>query len=566
MAKPFDKNAPTAADEMSNRAESRAHITKILNLTRGTVKAAGESNAILDDPFAADNVYGSTEVARRVLIPPMGEGSLRVLVDMVDESNILRQCIEAYQTNVDGFGYRFDLAVPQGEFPESLKAKAKTEEEALTEFFDYGYAEGSFEDLRKRIRWDREATGCGYMEVLREVKTGQVNRVNHVPSYTLRQTVYDPDPVVVEEHRMVGLSMKTVKVSRRFRTFVQIQFGAGKKEQVWFKEFGDPRNMDKTTGKFVGAKSKANLATEIMPFRSGYHPTSPYSTPRWIGNLPSVLGSRAAEEINLMYFDNKTIPPMVVTVSGGALTKGTIKRIENLINHKLKGRENFHEPLILEAQPVQDVSGNISAPKIEIKPLTEAATRDALFMGYDGENRKKARSSFRLTPLYTGESEDLTRATAEASQHVVEEQVFRPERVSFDYVINRWLLPELGAMYHKFVSLGPNVTLNEDLVSALTSGETAGGMTPNIARRLLSDITESDIPQIEEEWGDVPFSLTIAQMRALAPPPAFGGGQEQAQPPVPKYHIPKGLLRGILLEEVKREVKLELAKRKRFGG
>jgi len=576
MAKASKTDSPTPADSLIDYAQ-RVRVASILRI-RGA-KGAGESNAILDDPFAESSLYNSGDTARHILVPPMGEGSLRTLSDMIEESNILGQCVQAYQTNIDGFGHKLELAVKSEDFPKEKKDEADAEKERLEEFFTYCFAEGSFPELRQRLRRDIETSGPGYIEVLRDQTTGFVNRLNHVPSHTMRQTVYDKDQVVVTEHRQVGLDITDAKVARRFRTFVQIQYGAGRKEEVWFKEFGDPRAMDKTTGKWKAKGDKTNLATEIISFRCTYNATSPYSVPRWAGNLPSILGSRAAEEINLLYFDNKAIPPMVVTVSGGALTKGTVKRIENLINYKLKGRENFHEPLILEAMPVQDGSGKSAAPRVEIKPLTDAAIKDALFMGYDGENRKKVRSSFRLTPLYTGESEDLTRATAEASMQVVEEQVFRPERVAFDYVVNRWLMPELGAKYHKFVSVGPNVTLNEDLVAALTAGETAGSMTPNIGRRLLADITESDIPQIAEPWGDVPFSLTLAQVKAdaLAQAALLGGfpgggapgtGQEPPAAPAPGKAFERGLerrlreaARGYVLEAMQQELKRRKAKR-----
>lgn len=562
--------APGAIDGMFHRAK----ITHVLRLSGG--KAAGESNVIID-PFTESGSYGKAKGARRVLVPPLGEGSLRALCDLTDESNILSQCIAAYETNIDGFGYKLEHVIKDEDFPQSETGASSDEHERLNEFFAYGYAEGSFVSLRKKIRHDIETTGCGYAEILRDT-AGLVNRISHVPSYTLRQTVYDPEQVVVSEKRQVGLAIKEVKVSRRFRTYIQIQSGAGREEKVWFKEFGDPRSLDRTTGAFSAAKTKGNLASEILVFPGAYHPTSPYGVPRWVGNMPSIFGSRAAEEINLLYFDNKAIPPMIITISGGVFSKGTMKRIENLINHKLKGRENFHEPLIIEAVPGPDGSQTSTAPRIEIKPLTDAAIKDALFMGYDQENRNKVRSSFRLSPIYTGESQDYTRATAEAAMLVVEEQVFRPERVAFDYIINRWLLPEMGSLYHKFTSLGPNVTMNDDLISALGTAEATGGMTPNIARRLLADITESEVDVIDEPWGNVPFTLTLANIRAealaqaalLAPPVGAPGQQpppEGTQPagePKAWRRIPRAV-KDALLDEVKLQVRREMNRRKIKG-
>jgi len=516
---------------------------------KGT-KQLGESLAFADDPFVASGMYIQSASGRRILVPPLGEGSLSLLVDLIDESNILPQCIAAYETNVEGFGHRFEIM--EGLEDEETNSErsdlnAETtfdqEVEMLEEFFAYCNPDGSFVELRKRKRHDQEATGFAAWEIIRE-KPGDVNtpimHISHIPAHTIRMTVYDPGIVVIQEKRRVGGVLKTVPLAKRFRTYVQIQVSSGKRETRWFKEFGDPRTMDYKTGIFLAKGNKTRPANEVVIFRSKYHPKSPYSIPRWIGNLPSVLGSRASEEVNLLYFDNKAVPPLAILVSGGTLTRATVKRLEQQIEDTIKGRGNFHKILIIESTPAGDaISGSeVRAPRITMQPLTGAQMRDAMFMGYDEANRTKVRSSFRLPPLFVGQSDDYTRATAEASAHMAEEQVFRPERVDFDYRMNRWLMPEIESSLHDFVSNGPNVTLNEDLISALVSAETAGAMTPNIGRTILSDIMERSIKQITEPWGDQPFSLLLAQAKAAAAP-AFGGGapgadgqpQDGKQPP-----------------------------------
>jgi capsid portal protein len=209
---------------------------------------------------------------------------------------------------------------------------------------------------------------------------------------------------------------------------------------------------------------------------------------------------------------------MVILVGGGALTKASMKRLEDTIRDRVRGRENFHSVLVLEARQTETAGSpsTNAAPRIEMKPLTDAQLKDAMFMGYDDANVTKVRSSFRVPPILVGRSDDYTRATAGASVAAAEEQVFRPERVEFDYKVNRWLLPELKAQYYEFCSLGPNVTDNADLIASLGAGEAAGSMTPNIGRALLSDIFETELPKIEEEWGDLPFTLTLTQLNTAA--------------------------------------------------
>jgi PBSX family phage portal protein len=528
MARDRRKRTPQRPPDESGR-----YSIRLLSLA----SKQAETRAEMDDPFQVSGLYGVGP--RKFVLPPLGEGSLRSLVTFHDESNILPQCVAAYQQNIDGFGYRFDTAVKEEKFPKARKAEADREREDLEYFFDYAYSEGSFTELRKRMRKDVEITGIGYWEAVRDA-TGRIERLNHVPSWQVRMTGLVGGFVVVQETRRRGLELETAKVSRRFRLFCQIVVIAGKMRKVWFKQYGDPRNYDSATGEPLakGTRSR-DMATELMVFRSSYHPVSSYPLPRWIGNLPSVLGSRAAEEVNILYFDNKTIPPMVIAVSGGQLTKGTIDRIQEVIEYEIKGRENFHRALILEAVNPEAGQGRTAGarPQIEIKPLTDRMIQDGMFMNYDAANRTKNRGSFRIPPILTGETTDYNRATAETSQLMAEEQVFRAERIDFDYQQNRWLMPDVGAKLLKLVSLGPNVTLNEDLIAMLPAAEEAGGMTPNISRQIMSDVMEKELPLIEEEWGNRPFSLTKVEanvgavMEQLAGGAVAEGGEPSGAPP-----------------------------------
>lgn len=483
-------------------------------------KQSGASNVIADDPFQQSGMSGLG--TRKLTLPPLGENSLRALIDFHDESNILPQIIDAYQTNIEGFGHRYDKVVPEDEFPKELEAEFKAEHKKLDQFFKYAYADGSYVELRKRLRGDMEKTGIGYWEVIRYPKTakdraGQVMELNYIPSWQVRMTSFDPKKVVVEEMRQVGLEVERVKVARHFRVFLQIVVTGGRMQRIWFKEFGDPRRLNARTGEWMDPTERGLEATELKPFRVRHHPVTPYSMPRWIGNLPSVLGSRAAEEVNILYFDNKAIPPLVISVSGGRLTKGTVQRIQDVLENEIKGRENFHRALILEAINPEAGSGKTAGarPTIEIKPLTDKMITDAMFAGYDEANRAKILSAFRLPPILVGHSLDYNRATSDTALYMAEEQVFRPERSGFDFWQNRDLTPNLGTRLTSITSLGPNVTRNEDLVQLLQSGNESGAMTPNIARKIMADILEQEIPLIPEPWGDVPFQMTMAQQQAI---------------------------------------------------
>src|SRR5690606_9647023 len=192
------------------------------------------------------------------------------------------------------------------------------------------------------------------------------------------------------------------------------------------KSFGDPRVVSRRTGQVFDsaealgvADASDGTATELLHFAI-HSPRSPYGVPRWVGTLLSVLGSRQMEEVNFLYFENKSVPPLALLVSGGRLSEASVPRIERFIEENLKGKANFHKVLILEAEGGQGAN----RAKIELRPLTETQQLDALFQGYDERNIDKVGGAFRLPRLLRGESKDFNRATAESALRFAEDQVF----------------------------------------------------------------------------------------------------------------------------------------------
>ena len=63
---------------------------------------------------------------------------------------------------------------------------------------------------------------------------------------------------------------------------------------VYFKEFGDPRIMDKRNGEYADASDRQieidNQANEIIDFKIG---SLPYGEVRWIGQVLTVDGKQA---------------------------------------------------------------------------------------------------------------------------------------------------------------------------------------------------------------------------------------------------------------------------------
>ena len=480
--------------------------------------------------------------------PPFDPETLCLLLE---HSNSLRQNIDAYITNIDGFGHKFEPVINldsdeapkqiwnaiyierlrQQEAGEKIESLEPSEEEVtakiielrdlmrrerskLVNFFEFCCADESFVSLRRRTRQDLETLGNAYWEIIRN-GAGEIAQFNYIPGFTIRLLALDKEAVEVDAKvKISDLEFDSLKVQRRFRKLIQVVEG----NSVFFKQLGDPRFISRKTGReFKDLEElKRNDATdgpahEVLHFKI-HNPRSAYGTPRWIGNLLSVLGSRQSEEVNFLYFENKSIPPMVMLVSGGRVTQETISRVEDHVKNAAKGRRNFHKILVLEGS--SDATAGGGKMKIELKPLTQAIYSDALFQKYDERNIDKVGMSFRLPRMLRGDIRDFNRATAQAALVFAEAQVFQPEREEFDFIINRKILTDMGIRFWRFRSNGPITKDAAQLTDMIVALLRAGSINPGEARQLAEDVFNREFKRIDAPWTDQPLQLSVAGFSA----------------------------------------------------
>lgn len=114
--------------------------------------------------------------------------------------------------------------------------------------------------------------------------------------------------------------------------------------------------------------------------------------------------------------------------------------------------------------------------------------------------------------LISGNSDDYTRATADTSRDIADEQVFSPERDQADYHMNRFVLPRWDARFHKLQSNTPNITDDIELVRLMAIAEKSGGMTPRLAARIVRDVFGADIGPLPTGIDlDRPYSMQFAE-------------------------------------------------------
>lgn len=474
------------------------------------------------DEFAGQYHIKTAGQAENTIIEPMY--SPNALNRYAMASGVLRTCIDAMATNIDGFGYTLEYIGPE---EQRDSAEVQDERNRVAGFLDHPNGDYSLIAMRKRFRVDREATGYGAFEIVRNPDDGFPELMYHMPAHTLRMTTQDREDTEVMKYlpRPGSRSDNMHPIRRNFRRAVQIVSG----KPVYFKESGDPRDIDKDTGKPAGEDTPdVKLATEVLMDHQ-YAPGGRYGAPRWIGDLRSVLGIQESENVNLGYFKDNGIPAMMVFVLGGALSEEGMDQFEESIRAG-KGQAMQQKVALIEVTGDPQASsdeGTINRPDIKVQSLMRERQQDAFFQEFEKNAAKKIRSSFRLPSLFTGLSEEVRHAVAEASMTVAENQVFGPERTQTDDLFNYHILTYNGEpmRFWRFRSNPPKITSEQSVLDALEVFDAVGAMTPNVAIGIANEMFDMSIPAIEEDWGNEPFAWTLNEEPVL-PDDGTGEGGE----------------------------------------
>lgn len=433
---------------------------------------------------------------------------LKELREIVRNSNILPQCITAYKDNICGFGIGIRYIDDVKETQEMIAEYQKAEEIIDLLNLDTDTKE-VFEDLIQ----GREETGIGYLEIIRNL-ANEVSQIEYIrEAETVRMTArLEPTVKVIYFYKGVSISR-----DKKFRKFKQEKNG----KTVYFKEFGDPRIMDKTSGRYLEEGENLAIteqANEILDFPIG---TDDYGCIRWIGQILTVDGTRRAEHLNNNYFVNGRHTPLAVIVSGGTLSEDSWTKLQEYMNG-IQGENGQHSFLVLEVEDAENKTG-IDAdnqPKVELKDMAAILQKDELFQDYIENGRKKAQSAFRLPDLYTGYTSDFNRATAQAAQEITEKQVFQPERASLAWTINHKLLNEYGFKHVEAYFKEPDITNPDDLYKLFNVANQAGGVTPNDAREVALSAAGRTSELFVGEWANIPLNiqnlLNVKESNALA--------------------------------------------------
>ncbi len=403
-----------------------------------------------ENPFLRDLTDGRHEAP--ILLPPIDH---EVFQHLVNENNALNQLITAYEVNIDGTG--FDIEKEDGTEAESEADKQTILD--IKDFYNEAWPGVSFMTIRRELRRDQEITGNAYLEVLRTLE-GKIAFAKRVDPKTMRLVRLDPPILVQKTVKRMGEEL-TFNMFLRERRYAQVIppfqtaledtepttkdiSDAEKHRVIYFRDFSSSRQVDKITGRWETEDNPIPVprrGTEIIHFSVYRDVRSPYGLPRWIGQIPSIVGSRKAEELNVQFFSSGGIPPILVMVQGGELTE----EVRNdLTRYLANNNTDKTKAAIVEVHSTGGDLESTNNVKVTVERFGSERQKDSLYEKYDTNSEQRVRSSFRLGPLFVGRTQDFNFATAFASYIVAEAQTFAPERAEFDEKMNNTLMKEMA--------------------------------------------------------------------------------------------------------------------------
>ena len=281
------------------------------------IKAAGETRQPVKKSDVSEQINGQDAYNSSDWIEPPYD--LRGLEIMVSQSSILPQCIRAYKDNIAGFGIAVRYREDETETPEMSAEYTRAEEvlELLT-------IDQDTKELFENVIAARETYGIAYIEVIRDL-AGNVVQIEYIEDVPSIRKTRPLEPYIERSYYHHGIELKRKKKFRKYRQ----QLGG---KTVFFKEFGDPRVMDKRDGEYLKEGESLELeyrANEIMDFTIG---TKTYGEVRWIGQMLGIDGSRRAEGLNNNYFLNGRHTPLLIMLQGGTLTDASYTRLQEYMN------------------------------------------------------------------------------------------------------------------------------------------------------------------------------------------------------------------------------------------
>jgi PBSX family phage portal protein len=279
-------------------------------------------------------------------------------------------------------------------------------------------------EVLELARQDYHAIGWACIEILAN-NAGEPVGLAHVPANTVRVRKPPADEDIGE-----GTAAMPSDLATDQRGYVQIRQG----RRRFFGEAGDryrddPVFVDAETGDVSTGSAEAlpnAPANELIFIRNPSPLADHYGIPDWISALRTISADEAAKDYNRQFFDNDTIPRMVVKVTGAELSEESKRDLRQMV-HGLK--EESHRTVVLEVEKFADqLDADV---EIELEPLSQGVTEDMSFEALREKNEHDIAKAHEVPPVKIGVTETSNRSNSEAQEREFALEVIKPEQEKF---------------------------------------------------------------------------------------------------------------------------------------
>lgn len=475
------------------------------NVKKGVIPSPQQNNPGQRQGSETDEDKIRELTVRHGLIEP--EYNFHDLFDLIECSDCLSVAIAFVAQAVAGNGHTFS-------FGGDDRTEADSEIEQfnyarLRSFFANPNENGSFRRVAIPLVTDVESVGNGALEVVPGL-AGQPEQLFHLPITYMKMTM--PDELATPYIVTLLRDGKPIEVVRykRFRRYARV-FPDGR--IVWFKEFGDPRIVDRVTGEYV--EQTANPATECWWFKIPFR-NAEYGVPRWIGLQDVVKARILAHYVNWDVFRSQGVPPLLIAVEGGVLTDGSIQELNETIE-SWKGAEQWNKTVVLQVIPLEDMSlGDSSAvkPTIKIEKLRDARAEDFMWEKFLDYSEGLIWRAWRLAPLMRGASGEASLAAASTATIIAEQYLLIPLRDEYNEEINSRLIRGKFKIFNwEFKLLATKATGTEELATIIRTVALSGGATMNNVIDLANNMLGTSWSKDNSPISNIPVVWALALAR-----------------------------------------------------
>lgn len=424
--------------------------------------------------------------------------------DTVKKSDLLTLAHRIYTDNI---ARQWDYETAR-EYVDPEQEDVKQEKIKLRDFFGQVNPEESWSSLMKQVIPDLFFNIGGFIEVIREPKKDEPDQLYYIPCTHMRVTPLDQEPTLVYTQMRRNGKLEQRAVFKRFRRFARV-YDSGMIQ--WFKQYGDPRVVDRTSGEYVRdsqgnyvrePSQYFNKATEIWWLRDSVAGDT-YGTPIWISAMNDVLGRYEAQWVNHDTLESGGFPPWLLMVFG-KLSKGTREYLKAWIEH-LRDPSSYNEPGILEIEAskmsLNQAGGGKSSA--QFVPMRDMRAEDGMFHKYQADTFKTTMLLHRFYSLVLG--------GAEWKKHE-EQEVYKPMREWLDNKVTVDIIQNGFGIYNwKMRTRSASIADMEMYYKAVGMAGRTGGPTLAELRKMQNEVFGQNFPELEGS----PFYTKLSAAEAI---------------------------------------------------